>query len=564
MRLHADTYTPGLRIVWGMRVRTAGFFIAIAAMSVASCSRSSSTEQRSSEPAISLAARVAAQCGNLKVPRLGTGTLCVDTQFQPKRDDFSFRNFGRTPRADENVTAQTLIDLFGYDTVCIPGSPQECVMRPPAVQLLERWNTALAGGRCEGLAILSTRFFLSQEHPQNYAVTAARTSDLTAFNRTLSESVVYWWATQFLDEVSRAAENSRNKSPLLLVDELIDGLARSSGYTMAMYFGNSGHSVTPFAVTKRDSDFVIHVYDNNFPGKRREILVNSVTNTWLYLAATESVDGTPVDWSGATGTLELTKMSERTGPFTCPFCTAMTKDSPSVVTLASRDPENAGYLYIESKAGTFEVTPQGITNSIRGATWTMSKGNRGLISVQIPPSVTSFSVAVNKESPDAVTGDVVLSVERAGFARLQVVGNLAVSQVATKPVTLVKSSSKQLQVVAPDSTKISVSIARRGTLATHSLQPNHDITFSRVNDNTISVGVKGMGGESSVTVLTSAVDTSERVKIFVDQAGSLALETSKPTAITARRQRSVTFTPTPRPKPQPTTSLPTIEISEPD
>jgi hypothetical protein len=504
------------------------------------------------------------KCGTLKVPRLGAGTLCVDTQFQPKRDAFSFENFGRTPRADENVTTQTLIDLFGYDTVCIPGSPRECVMRPPAVQLLERWNTALSGGRCEGLAILSTRLFLAQEHPQNYAVSASNTSDLTQFNSTLSESIVYWWATQFLDEVSRAAENSRRKSPLLLVDELIDGLARSTGYTLAMYFGASGHSVTPFAVTKRDQNFVIHVYDNNFPGERREILVNSVTNSWLYLDATDSIDGTPLDWAGSTGTLELTKMSERTGPFTCPFCSVMTEESPTVVTLSSRDPQNAGYLHIDTSAGTFEVTPQNIENSIRGATWSVSKGNRGLIKVEIPSSVSTFSVAVNKESSDTPTGDVVLSVERSGFARLQVNGSLATAEIAAEPVPIVNSTGKKMKVTAPNNSRISVSVARRGTLATHSLESNHEITFSRVNDNTISVDVKGMGGESSVDLPTSAVDTSERVRIVVDQTGSLALETTKPTAITSRRQRSVTFSPTPRPKPQTTTTVPTIEISEPD
>ena len=546
-----------------MRSRLAVFLV-VASVFASSCSPNGSTEPPASEPVLTLAARVSAKCGSLKVPRLGPGTLCVDTQFRPKRDDFSFENFGRTPRADENVTTQTLIDLFGYDTVCIPGSPRECVMRPPAVQLLERWNTALAGGRCEGLAILSTRFFLSQEHPQNYATSATNTADLTQYNRALSESVVYWWATQFLEEVAQAGDNSRRKSPLLLVDELIDGLARSSGYTLAMYSGNNGHSVTPFAVTKRDNDFVIHVYDNNFPGKRREILVNAVTNSWLYLGATESIDGTPLDWTGSTGSLELTKMSERTGPFTCPFCTVMTDESPTVVTLASRDPQNAGYLHIDTSAGTFEVTPQKVTNSIKGATWSVSKGNKGMIRVEIPASASKLSVSVNRESNQSTTGDVVLGVERGGFARLQVTGNLAVADPSSEPVPIVESTRKDMKVLAPDSTRISVSVARRGTLATHSLDPNHEIVFSRVDNNSISVGVKGTTGESSVSLPTSPVDTSERVRIVIAQSGSLALETTRPTAVTSRRQRSVSFSTTPRPAPHTTTTVPTIEVSEPD
>ena len=550
----------------GVRFRLSFAALVVMSMPLTACTGTVTEDTDTADkPSLTLGARLSARCGDVEVPRLGSGTLCVDTRFTPKEDGFSFANFGRSTRADENVTAQTLIDLFGHDTVCLPGAPTECIMRPPAVQLLERWNTALAGGRCEGLATLSARFFLNQEHPQRYVTSAVNTTDLGPINRSLAESVVYWWATQFAEEVARSAENSRRKSPLVLVDELITDLGDDeTGVTLAMYFGNRGHAVTPFAVTKRDDNFVIHVYDNNFPGRRREILVNMTTNSWLYLGASESIDGTPVDWAGSTGTLELTKMSQREGPFTCPFCTVMTDDSPTIVTLASRDAQKPGFLHISSSSGTFEATPDGVESTIKGLTWSIGKGNRGLLTVQIPPKVSTFDVAVDPGPGGTPAGDVVLSIERGGFARLQVAGDLAVTQTGTDPTPVVTSSRSTMKVTAPTQSKIAVSLARRGTLATHSLEPDHELNVSRVDDNTISLQVKGAGGSSGVDLPTVATDTSERVKIVVDSDGMLAVETNRPTAVTSRRQRTVTFTRSPRPKPQTTTTVPSIDVSEPD
>jgi hypothetical protein len=98
----------------------------------------------------------------LDAPELGEGKMCVDNGFRIKADDFSFSNWGRSTEADANVTIQTLIDLFGHSAVCVDGPSSECTIRPTTTQKLEEWNNALAGGRCEGLATLSTRFLLKQ------------------------------------------------------------------------------------------------------------------------------------------------------------------------------------------------------------------------------------------------------------------------------------------------------------------------------------------------------------------------------------------------------------------
>lgn len=507
-------------------------------------------------------------CTDVAAPTLGEGTLCIDNGFRLRRDDFSFANWGRSSKADDNVTTQTLIDLFGYDTVCISGAETECVMRPSAVQLLDLWNTALAGGRCEGLAALSTRFFMALEEPATFAQRVSHTSQLSSRDPDVTEAVVYWWSTQFIDEVSRAASDSRLKSPLQLVDELIQGLSHSLGYTLGLYYATQGHSVTPFAVTQRPDSFVIHVYDNNFPGKRREILVNKATDTWTYVGATTRVDGSLVDWSGARGSLELTSMSARQGPFTCPFCKVPTEESPTSISLASRDAKNPGFLRVTSRKGTAEMTPNGFSSTITDATFSVSKGAGGLATVTLPADVVDFDVEVVRQSSDVPAGDVLVNVDRPGFARLQLSGNLATDPANSDVTPILSARKNDMKVVAPPQASLSVSLARHGTLATQTLSADEELEISRVTDRTITISVKGATMESSVDLRVAPSDTSERVEISRSEDNSLILNSATPTSVRARVARTANFIPAARAPQRSTTTTSTtvasIEISEPD
>ena len=505
-------------------------------------------------------------CTDVAAPTLGEGTLCIDNGFRLRRDDFSFANWGRSSKADDNVTTQTLIDLFGYDTVCIPGSETECIMRPSAVQLLDLWNTALTGGRCEGLAALSTRFFMTLDDPENFAQRVSRTSQLSPRDPDVTEAVVYWWATQFIDEVSRAASDSRLKSPLQLVDELIQGLSHSLGHTLGLYYATQGHSVTPFAVTQRDDSFVIHVYDNNFPGERREILINKTTDTWTYVGATTRLDGSAVDWSGAQGSLELTSMSSRQGPFTCPFCKVPTKESPTSISLASRDANNPGFLRVTSRGGVAEMTPTGFSTTITDATFSVSKGAGGLATVTLPADIVEFDVEVIRRSSDVPAGDVLINVDRPGFARLQVSGNLAMDPANTEKFPFLAARKNDMTVKAPVQASLSVSLARNGTLATHMLSADEELEVSRVTNSGITVSVKGDTTDSSLDLPIAPLDTSERVEISRTEDNLLILTSATPTSVRSRVARVANFIPATRTSKRSTTSttVASIEISEPD
>lgn len=547
--------------------------LTIAAFIPTSCSSSSS-----SPPALDNTAvvnRIIANCTNLNAPELGTGKLCIDNGFRIKDDDFTFANWGRSLQADANVTVQTLVDLFGQDSVCAVGSENQCVLRPSIVQKLEEWNTALSGGRCEGLAALSTRFHMNLDHPSMFRNNASRVADLERGDGSLDEAIVYWWVTQFLPEVQDRAGASRQRSPLELVDDLIVGLANSVGYTVGMYFGTSGHSVTPFAVTHQDNQFIVHVYDNNFPGERREIFINAVTNTWIYPDATTRIDGKKIDWEGTTGTFELTPMSARKGPFRCSFCSATASSSPTIITLASRDTRAAGYLYITSRDGIIEATPTKITNTIAGASYVIGKGvSGGLATVTLPSNLGDFDVEVRRLNQEVPAADVVLGIQRPGDGLVQISGDLAHSVIETpqKTNSLLVVRDAATTIRAPQTNVARVSVAAGSTLSRRTLSAGEQMTVSRIAENSIEISLKGSNGRNygRLPIQVEPSSGTKEIDLIVNQNGVITSTNVQLSPVRISLTKPVNFTPgasvvVPSTiTPLTSTSVPSIEISKPD
>lgn len=544
--------------------------VILTALIATGCSSSPRSSTQSVDPAV--VERIIANCTNLNAPELGEGKLCIDNGFRISDDDFTFANWGRSLQADANVTVQTLVDLFGRNTVCTSGPVNECVLRPATLQKLEEWNTALSGGRCEGLSTLSTRFFMNLDHPSMFRPDASAVADLRRGDGTLDAALVYWWATQFLPEVADRAAASRQRTPLELVGDVIVGLANSVGYTVGMYFGTTGHSVTPFAVTHRNTQFVIHVYDNNFPGERREILIDTQTNSWTYPRAATRIDGQKIDWNGTTGTLELTPMSARKGPFRCSFCTTTTKASPTVITLASRDTNAAGYLSITSRAGVVQATPTEITNTIPGATYVIGKGaTGGLATVTLPSDLGDFDVEVRRLSQDVPAADVVLGIQRPGDGFIQVTGDLAHAVISTTATTssLLAVRSGATTIRAPRQNIARVSVAAGNTLSRRTLAAGEYMDVSRVADNSIEISLKGSNGQDfgrlPITVNSNA--RTQEIDLIVNQQGKIAPTNSLLAPVRISLPTAINFNP--RANPTPTTSttsstIPSIEVSEPD
>ena len=521
-----------------------------------------------------MVAEIDSHCTDLGAPELGQGTLCIDNGFRVARDDFSFANWGRSPSADSNVTIQTLIDLFGHNAVCVSGELSTCVLRPTTRQTLETWNNALSGGRCEGLATMSARFFLHMDEPVSFRTNSTRVSDLHQGDNGLNESIVYWWSTQFLPEVTDRATTSRTHSPLKITNDLIQGLAHGLGYTIGVYFGSSGHSLTPFAVTRRAKDYVIHVYDNNYPGQRREITIDPTDNSWHYPNAIVGTDGIATEWKGTTGTLELTPMSARQGPFTCPFCETSSTSGPTVITLASRDATSPGFIRITTRNnGTIDASPTAIRNTIANSVYTISKGaNSSLVTVQIPAVIGDLDIEVLRATQDIPSADVVIGVRRPGMASIQISGNLAQTVLGTK------SNGTAMLAVRHDSTKITappqevarITIAAGQQLSRHILSNGNSLVVNSLSQNSIEVSLKGITNELIGTAVLDAKSTATAslLTLSINEDGKLTKDSTAIQPVQVQRQRVSSFislktSPTTSTIPTTTSSVPSIEISRP-
>ncbi len=549
-----------------MRNRPYFLGLIIASVFLSACATFSAKPPSTNSTVESLVTQIASHCTDLDAPELGEGKMCVDNGFRIKADDFSFSNWGRSTEADANVTIQTLIDLFGHSAVCVDGPSTECMMRPTTVQKLVEWNNALSGGRCEGLATLSTRFLLKLDNPTTFNSDATQVADLQRGNQILESAIVYWWATQFLSEVSDRATTSRTKSPLQLVDDLIQGLANGVGYTVGLYFGSSGHAVTPFAVTRRGKDFIIHVYDNNFPGVRKEIVVNGTTNSWTYSAARAQPDGSNIDWTGATGKLELTPMSSRKGPFKCSFCSTSTTATDTVLTIASRDPAAAGYTFITTRDGQrIEASPDGVINTIAGSTYAISKGlGGGLVTIHIPNTVTDFDVEMRRESSVIPAADVVVAIQRPLAANIQVSGDLAHTVVGSpsKSTTLIAVRSDSTSVSAPSENSARLSIASGGQLSRTELPRGHTLLIHQIEDNAIEVAIKGENGTEITSTSLNASENSAatEVTLAINELGAIVVTTTDVEPVPVRVPGTINFTPGKKKPASPTTTTDSASI----
>ena len=101
----------------------------------------------------------------------------------------------------------------------------------------------------------------------------------------LAREIAYGHTFQLLPSVVSARVSS---SPRAVVETLISGLGRSGAlYTLGVINATAGAGTRsrPTPSTARPDRYAILVYDNNFPGQTRKVLVNTKTDTWSYRAA---------------------------------------------------------------------------------------------------------------------------------------------------------------------------------------------------------------------------------------------------------------------------------------
>ena len=248
------------------------------------------------------------------------GAVVNDTGFRPAQHGFSFPNYGDDIPA-ANLTPAEMHRMFG-DAVCARGSGSSCVLSPVAQQWMEQANDAMKGGHCEGMAVLSLLMFKGQVSPAPFGGRSASALRIEG-NEPLQREIAYWWATQAVPTVVGQVIKG---APTDILDVLKQADFSKESYTIGIYKPDmsGGHAITPFGVKDAGKGlFVVQVYDNNYPGQERELLIDVNENSWVYEASINpQVQSELYSGDAGTQTLDLTPTSARLVQPPCEFCVA--------------------------------------------------------------------------------------------------------------------------------------------------------------------------------------------------------------------------------------------------
>lgn len=440
--------------------------------------------------------------------------------FTPDNDAFSFENFGGgDPPAD--LTVNMARRMYGDAQVCQSVVDSQCTPFPVILQLIAQANRSMKGGLCEGLAVLSLR--LSGDTPSIQTFQEVQTvAELVKDDPALLSELAFWYVSQFAPEVQERASVYRQMEPLDLARILMEDFQESeaggqaNGFTVGIYSDEGGHAVTPYRVEQTSDGYKIFIYDSNWPNQERWIDVDE--NGWVYALAAVNPSEEASAWSGGAGTMELTPMTSRKPPFTCPFCpTEGDTKSGTLLTVASSGQKQASLQVKTSNGERIGYYDGQFINEIPGATFRYlisGPSTADPVLVSLPATVESFTADVQVLESGTSTGTpanndteerfslLILDEERS----LQVEAVLEEEpeeEVDEEEKSLVNFSEETLEI--GDASEATVSIAIDALEAEIELDEGQEIEVQFSSDDsetgedepeTMDIGVKSEDGES--------------------------------------------------------------------
>jgi hypothetical protein len=265
--------------------------------------------------------------------------VAADVGMVPEANGFSFANFGSSA-SPEYFDANDLKTMFG-DAACVKAVTDKCIPTAQAAAWAQMVNEARASGHCEGLAVQAAVRFDQKATPET--VKLFNDGDVT-------HGIMRAFATQFLPEVQDATNSWAKKSLVEIINELSLQLsAGKTAYTLGLYTPSGGHAVLPYAMEFPEENLaVIKVYDSNWPGMERFVVIDLATKTWYFSFSGQNPQKDECAWTGGEGDMDITPMSARVAG-TCPFCGDGSKVTKSVLLIRSTGKEWA----VTTPSGTF-------------------------------------------------------------------------------------------------------------------------------------------------------------------------------------------------------------------
>jgi hypothetical protein len=439
------------------------------------------------------------------------GTL-ADAGFRPDPNGFTFQNYGDSlpdGTVPTNLTVADVRTMFG-DSVCASDVFGRCTLNPQAQAWLDSTNNAMAGGHCFGFSVSAE--LLWQQKLKVTKFGAPDTQSLTIDdNQTLQRQIAYDWALQVLNSVqSKRITGTPNEILAKLRQFLTHN--PSDTYTVAIWKsdGTGGHAVTPYqVVNKGHGQYLVLIYDNNWPNTNRAISFNTKADTWSYNAAINpNAPGELYQGDAKTKTISLFPTSPGLGTQKCPFCGKVPSTGALGATTGSEEIylegglTNRANLVVTDQAGRQLGTVNGaLVDQIPGASFSPVISSSTWTN-QITPY---FFVPANGTYHLRLDGSAMTGPDTETLGIIGPNSSVSVDNVVVRP------GDRETLTVAPNATKVSYTVSRPQTSTVAVGVSNKQADYSFV--------VGGVSSQSGATTTLSL--PAEAGNLGVSTGGTL-------------------------------------------
>ncbi|MGW0038737.1 hypothetical protein [Gordonia sp. NPDC003376] len=247
------------------------------------------------------------------------GKVVAKSAFDVKRDGFSFENWGPDDELHRRgLTVDGMRAVFG-DGVCARITVEVCSPTTVAELLQQELNASMTGGHCYGMAALAGLYSTKRLNTLPLAMPWQSVYDMKP-SAPLDELIARMFITQSFPPTART-EAELPASEILT--RLRAAWARNDNYILGIYTDEkkeAGHAITPIAIRDLGAGKSgIVVYDNNFPGVEKMIIVDPAANSWFYSTATNPSEPTLLFEGSPANPMSLTPLSTALGHHEAPY-----------------------------------------------------------------------------------------------------------------------------------------------------------------------------------------------------------------------------------------------------
>ena len=402
-------------------------------------------------------------------------------------DGFAFANFG-SANTPEVMNGEDLRAMFG-DGVCTNGASTPCAPTSEAAAWAQMVNQSRQAGHCEGMVVQALNRFSTSATP--------KTSELQNQADT-THGIIRAFATQFFPAVKKESDSWAKKSVGDIVAALNESFSSQKiTYSMGLYSDMGGHAVLPLSVEyPTESTAKVHIYDTNWPGQDRYVLVDLEADTWEFSFSGQDPANDPNVWTGGKGDIDLASMENR-----------LSTDAPFET---GSDGVLGNFLVIRSSSLDWSVrTPTGVVSPTE--------------STDATATVRPLRTAATKSVPEYIvtTSSPEIDLTLPGISSAYAVGGGKVISVVTRgtdePITI-----KPTRVVFPAAATLSLADGDLAATVTGGSG------YIDVNKASLTISVSGMTEEVTVNTQKPQVTVTVKNGKGTTTTGS-AITTPQPT-----------------------------------